>query len=352
MRRILASIALLGCLGTPATATTLLQWLDPSPAAVILGVGKWLTTDREKIYKVRVQCTGVSEEDARNNCFAKAINDAIGSVVVNDSETTGTGENRELTHHELINYSSGWVHDYQILNKENQASGGVQLTMQVSVQGNAIAARAFGTARATGELDGNRISNVFDSYQKENAAGDNLIDTILRGFPNQAFTVTMGKPDYKIDSNRDMYLNVNFSVEWNKGYVTAMGEVLDVTGKNVADPTFWALLKTKSHNSNGAYYKFDRRRGDRLLQGLTGAGPQLLLWFGDRKAGCYNIPELSGLTQGSNVPANKMIQPSGNGVTINSWLELKSRITVRIAADQLNSLGNPKLEVVDQSLCL
>ena len=318
MRCVLASIALLGCLATPATANT--SWLQPSPAAIILGAGKWLTTKREKVYTVRVKCTGLNREDARNNCFAKAINDAVGSVVVNDSETSGTGKDRDLTYHELLNYSSGWVHDYQIINKEIASSGDVQLTMDVSVQGNAVANRAFGKARATGELDSNRISTMLKSHQNENANGDKLINSVLRGFPHQAFLVKLGKADYTIDANRDMNLSINFSVAWDKNYVNAMRDVLDSTGRNVTDATFWTQLKTKPSNNNGTYHRFDTIRGNLILQGLTAPGPQLRLSFGNYNAGCYNVAELSGLTQGSNVPVNKMIQPTGNGVTINSWL--------------------------------
>ena len=352
MQRMLTTLALLGCLiATPVTANSISVLLQPSPAAIVLVAGKWLTTEREKVYKVRVQCTGVNEKSARNNCFAKAINDAVGSVVVSDSETSGTGIDRDLTYHELLNYSSGWVHDYEILSKENTANN-VQLTMNVSVQGNAVADRAFGNSRSTGELDSNRISTLFESYQEENAAGDKLIDSMLRGFPHQAFAVKLGKADYTIDANRDMILSINFSVAWDKNYVNAMEDVLEYTGRNVADATFWTQLKTRASSKNGTYHRFDNIRGNLILQGLTAPGPQLLLSFGKYTAGCYNVPELSGLTQGSNVPVTKMIQPSGNGVTINSWLELQSSITIKLDAAQLNELGNPKLAVVNQRQCL
>jgi len=352
VQRVLTTMALLGCIfTTPVTANSVSILLQPSPAAIILVAGRWLTTKREKVYKVRVQCTGVDEQVARNNCFAKAINDAVGSIVVSDSETSGTGKDRDLSYHELLNYSSGWVHDYEILNKENTANS-TQLTMNVSVQGNAVADRAFGKSRSTGELDGNRISTMFESYQEENAAGDKLIDLILRAYPQRAFDVAIGKAGYNVDADRNMILNVNFSVKWNKDYVAAISEVLETTGRNTTNATYWAQLKTRSSNKNGTYHRFDNIRGQRLVQGLTSPGPQLLLTFGNLTAGCYNIPELSGLTQGTNMPATKMIQPTGQGVVINSWLELQSSIAVTVSADQLNNLGNPKLQVVNQKQCL
>ena len=155
MQRVLTTMALLGCIfTTPVTANSVSILLQPSPAAIILVAGRWLTTKREKVYKVRVQCTGVDEQVARNNCFAKAINDAVGSIVVSDSETSGTGKDRDLSYHELLNYSSGWVHDYEILNKENTANS-VQLTMNISVQGNAVADTII-TIVASGRLVGVR----------------------------------------------------------------------------------------------------------------------------------------------------------------------------------------------------
>ena len=63
------------------------------------------------------------------------------------------------------------------------------------------------------------------------------------------------------------------------------------------------------------------------------------------------MPELSGLTQGSRMAQNKMVQPSGNGTIINGWLELQSHIEVEITQADAPYVQNARIHVVNINQC-
>ncbi len=70
---------LLGC-SAPAIAVP--SWVIPSPITIAIQVGKWLQSNDEEVYYVRVQSKGSTEGEARTEAFRLAVDQAVGSLLI------------------------------------------------------------------------------------------------------------------------------------------------------------------------------------------------------------------------------------------------------------------------------
>ena len=183
---------------------------------------------------------------------------------------------------------------------------------------------------------------VFFNHTKQDAQ----LDTVIDNFPHNAFDVTIKAPTYP-NQNRRTYMKLDFTVGWNNSYLRQLTNV--VTQSSNPAGKGWAKIVGKKHWTTPGYnVQLDKTSSDKLMRGLYRTGPQLLVRVGNRSLGCYNVPELSGLTQGR-MAQHKMVQPNGNGTIINGWLEISTSIQFEIQPN--DDIGNTRIFVVNQNQC-
>jgi hypothetical protein len=183
---------------------------------------------------------------------------------------------------------------------------------------------------------------VFYNHAKQDAQLDNVISQ----YPHRAFDVYIKSPTYP-NQNRRTYMRLDFTVGWNTNYLNQLTNAVSQS----ADPggQGWAKFITKKHWTTPGYdVKLDMTSSNKLMRGLYRAGPQLMVRVGNRSLGCYNVPELSGLTQGR-MAKHKMVQPNGNGTIINGWLEIATSIQFEITPQ--DDIGAVRIFVVNQNQC-
>ena len=183
----------------------------------------------------------------------------------------------------------------------------------------------------------------------QHTQGDAKLDAVIKGYPHRAFNVTIARPTFP-NRNRRTYMNIEFVVRWNQSYLNQLYNVVaantDPGGKGYAK-----FIYQKHWTTPGYDVKLDMTSSNKLMRGLYRAGPQLKVTVGNRSLGCFDLPELSGLTQGSRMAQNKMVQPSGNGTIINGWLELQSHIEVEITQADAPYVQNARIHVVNINQC-
>ena len=183
---------------------------------------------------------------------------------------------------------------------------------------------------------------VFFNHTKQDAN----LDAVLSQFPHNAFDVYIKSPTYP-NKNRRTYMKLDFTVGWNDGYLNNL--YTTVASMNTRQGAGFAKFINKKHWTTPGYdVQLDMTASNKLMRGLYRAGPQLLVRVGNRSLGCYNVPELSGLTQGR-MAKHKMVQPNGNGTIINGWLEFTTSIQFEITPD--DDIGNVRIFVVNQNQC-
>ena len=129
--------------------------LLPSPLSVILMVGRWLAEPGQpRVYYIRVQARGTTESEARREAYKRAIEEAIGSLVASESVVV----NQELKRREIIEYSSGYIDRFKVLNQYHDGRHFV-VDMDVWVKHSQIADRLLVKSESSGKIDGLRIQD-------------------------------------------------------------------------------------------------------------------------------------------------------------------------------------------------
>ena len=197
---------------------------------------------------------------------------------------------------------------------------------------------------------GKTAKQIYQQENQNNKYHDGQVDRILSQFPQMAFDVATNPVRLSV-RNRQMVADISFTVNWNMNYLYKLNTIL----RNASDArsaTHWATLYTEKHWGAGhSSFKFDKIRGEKVMYGLVRPGPQLMLTLGGRQLGCWDIPELSGRTQGSRQAKVKMIHPMGNGVKINGFLEIKSRISLVVSPEDADNIGQARISVVNIRQC-
>ena len=214
----------LGLISNPAKSA-IPEWIIPSPITIAIQVGKWIISrdTNEDVFYVRVQSTGNSESAARTEAFRLAIDQAVGSLLISETEI----QNGKVARHNVINYNSGYVHDFEYVNIHRQ-NNQVTLQIDVYVSKSKIAERLAVQGQIEGELQGGRIAEAFKSIQQEQQTGDQLLDAVLNDFPHKAFDINNINIVYT-NPNRQPTLNVAFETQWIPKYITAFKEALSNT---------------------------------------------------------------------------------------------------------------------------
>ena len=182
-------------------------------------------------------------------------------------------------------------------------------------------------------------SPVFYNHAKQ----DRMLDNVISQYPHRAYTVTIASPTYP-NHNRRTYMKIPFVVSWNQSYVDQLYNA--VASSQNPGGAGWAKFVNKKHWTTPGYdIKLDMTSSNKLMRGLYRAQPMLQVRIGSRSLGCFDIPELSNTSQ----RRTHMVQPSGNGTVINSWLELQSHITVEISPN--DDIGNARIFVVSSKEC-
>jgi len=294
MRRLAIGVLALGiALGSVQAAPA---WWMPSPLSIVLTVGSWMKKDRVEVFYVRVQAHGRDEADARDQAFRLAVNQAVGSLLLSHTEI----RDGEVARRDIINYSSGHIHDFEILKREHR-DGGILLQADVWVRKSQIADRLLNESRAAGSVEGGRISAQISSFQDQKARADQVIQAVLDDYPKRAFDVSVERTQVVVEG-RDTVLIVPVIIGWNQLYLNSMREALRTVNPR---PDCQSWINSCQNNlftvrigrdrvadfedHNAMFWLFDR--------GITQKNPHALLTLINSSGrpiyrACFRVPEL------------------------------------------------------------
>lgn len=221
MRRHLAAAALAMMLVLPVSAN---DWWMPSPISIALTVGQWLMKDREQVYYLQVRSQGRDEKHARDQAFRLAVEQAIGALVLAETEV----RRGEVSRNDIISYSSGFVHDFKILERR-QVNGAQEIVIDVWVARSHLADRLLSTSRTDAVVEGGRVSQQIESFQHSRDQGDRVLATVLADFPDRAFAIKLGKTQVLVNEFRQPMLSIWVDITWSARYLRALDEAVKHT---------------------------------------------------------------------------------------------------------------------------
>lgn len=171
----------------------------------------------------RVIGNGRTLDEAKTDGFNSAIEFAVGFVILSDKEA----KNDKLVRDDIAKHSAGYIDDFKIIDQMN-TSRGVTVVMDVEVKSSKIAERMLNRGKIEGTLEGEKLSDQYNSYLNERKTGDKFIKNVLSSYPRNAFNIEQGKTEFKLDANRNSVIIIPYKVSWNYEWVVALKESLSV----------------------------------------------------------------------------------------------------------------------------
>jgi hypothetical protein len=216
----LVAIALVLTLVGPVQAQT----TPMSTASVVLSVVRIalnLGSGRQDYVQVDVVAEGATVEQARSEGFRTAVNQAVGSVVATQTQT----QNQQLIRDEIVNYSSGFVDRFEILEQQNLGAR-TQLKMRVWVAESRLAHRLLAQSYDSQSVPGGRIGAQVESLLEERQQGDRLIEAVMVDYPHRAFDVRIGKSRVNFDDYRRASIVTDVTIRWDTRFTDAVRDTL------------------------------------------------------------------------------------------------------------------------------
>jgi hypothetical protein len=198
-----------------------------STASVVLSVIRIainLGSGKQDYVQVDVVSEGVTVEQARLEGFRTAVNQAVGSVIVTQTQT----QNQRLVRNEIINYSSGFVDRFEILEQQDLGNR-VRLKMRVWVAESRLAHRLLGRSIDNQAVPGDQLSAQISTLIQERQTGDQLVAAVMRDFPDQSFVVNAKKSQVKFNEYRQAVLEVSVTLGWDQNWADSLFEALNRT---------------------------------------------------------------------------------------------------------------------------
>lgn len=228
MKRLTAVAAVI--LALNCEAQTAINLLAPSPVGIVLSVGTWIheINSRSRVYLVQVKGIGRTEAEARKEGFKVAVENAIGTLVLSESQIS----NQEVSRRDIIEYSSGFVSKYTVLEKQ-QHQGQVIVFMDVYVSESKIANRLMNKSENVSVVEGNQLYATVSTLQNQTRNGDRVIDAVLNDYPSKAFNIQNQPVSLVRNQDRTISIHIPYTMQWNKDYVRSLGEAISITNEGV-----------------------------------------------------------------------------------------------------------------------
>lgn len=233
----------------------------PNPLGIVLSAGEWIMSFRNKVYYIEVAGDGATPEQARQNGFRLAVEQAIGSLISSEAEV----QNGRLIRDEIINYSAGYVDRFEIVSTSPHGSG-TRVVMKVWVGRSALANRLLNESKVEGEVDGATAAVSLSSTLHEKVAGDKLLQSVLNDFPRRAYDIEIGRSRVVLNANRQAQLEIPFSIRFSQHYLDSLwaalvasqnkqGTIAEIT---LQSPGFFSAGGTVKYSDDEKFYLLSR----------------------------------------------------------------------------------------------
>lgn len=369
MKRFIAALICIQVFCCNLSRAGVVEVIAPNPLTAIILVAKLLTIDLDPIYYVRVESSGRTESEARKEAFKAAVEYAVGATVT--SSTSVDLAKQQVKRNEIVSYSAGYVNDFKIIGKSSN-NGVVTLVVDVWIKKSKIADRLLGESKTSGVVEGQRLQAQHQSLQDERKAGDQLLQTVLRDFPSKSFVVKTKPTKSYFDDNRNLILEIPYTVSWNQNYLealleafsktaaTTLGQCSQVASEQCGSYRGIVSIKTRPGNKGWetTYAYNDDRQFSLIKDHLHRAGTSALVTISDsadrvRYQKCHNYALLEGSYQAT-IPSERLVQVGHeNQILINGYVTMEP--VVRLVFSEQNSqpagLDKVNVTIVHSAIC-
>ena len=324
----------------------------PSPLGIVLTVGQWIfLTDNKRVYYIEVAGRGPTEQQARNNGFRLAVEQALGTLISSETEV----QNGRIVRDEIISYAAGFVDRFEIVSTRT-VDNEVEVAMKVWVGRSALADRLLNRSEKSGEVDGATASVRLQTLNQERATGDAILQQVLNDFPKRAFDIDL-KPADVLRHNRSARMELTFTLSWNKDYLRSLWTALEATSQRTSNPVTSIYLASGGwFGGFGGQARFDdTHKWSLLVNRMVGIRPAVLATVrGAHRqvlySACYTYQELDHLPQ-YHINDNRFVRYGSNFAQIMGSYKMRSTVEVPINPAVLHQITTVDVDVVPHAQC-
>lgn len=325
MRKFLAAlvcaVAVSAQAQVPVTPAGLLM---PSPLGMVITVGSWIFQGKQKLYYIEVEGRGATQQEARENGFRLAVEQAIGTVIASETEV----RQGRISRDEIISYAAGHVDHFEIV---SATANTVQ--MKVWVARSVISERLLIKSETDGSIPGERASVAVGTINYANSQGDRLTGAVLRDWPHRSFDVRVDPSTVTQDSYRRAVLTIPVVVALNDTYADSLYAAMQIRRNQPVDSV----------------------RLQQLYTALVGSEPTLEITILNRQQQrlqiqCYSVPELNHQVS-YQVPDQYFVEFRNQYLVMNTRLKLSVPIQMPVTSQSLEAMDSVKARIVRKSDC-
>jgi len=199
-----------------------------------ISAGRWLLKDRVEVYYLRVQGAGANQAEAREQAFRLAVAQAIGTLLVSETEL----RDGRIVREEIIAHGSGMIHDFSVI-ETGIAAGTHLVVLDAWVAKSEIANRVLSRSKDAGRIEGERLSQQIDSFKETRRSGDNLVRAVLSDFPSRSFRVSLEKTRVVSDRERVLRLIVPVRLTWDSAWLKSLTEAAEGASHQPGCHSWW-----------------------------------------------------------------------------------------------------------------
>lgn len=332
-----------------------LQAFLSMPWSLGIHLAQWMTKEDKKVFYVEVTADGASLEEARQQAFRMAVEQAVGVIVSSETEM----DNQRIQRDEIITYASGYVSEYKLVD-QMQRSNRIWVKMQVWVSSNHLRDRLLNRSRDTGRAEGGRVSEQISSFQHGRGQADRLLESVLRDYPQRAFNISMQYTRVVMDADRQAYLQIPFDIAWSPRYTVSLAEAIRSVNQR-SDCGGWlntwkdSCQRSRSRITVAGFtgYFDDDRAFDLMHQHMLISRPVIRIRIKDQSnkiafQDCFDMPELSQTTYS---PKPFVALGAGQVDIDTGRAPIATHISLPLANLPVKRLDRIEIEAVRQQQC-
>ncbi len=324
-----------------------LATLIPAIFAVIIAVIP--AHAAEETVSITVTAEAETVEQARDIAFRDAVSRVVGAVIASNSHV----QDSEVAKHEIINYSSGYVYQYQLVNAVPTLDG-VSATFDIQVRSSRLADRLLGSSSGAGVVNGNQASQQIATFQYQGQQGQRILDSVLADYPQRAFSITLGNSQIILNRQNTPHLLVPITLQWDQNYTNSLAEAVQRIADRTKCGNWFVGCQSYSRvhvgnrsgyfNSNAVYEKMHLsmfyKRSPRLMLSITDGFQSLI-------SSCYNLPELDNQSWAS----WRFAESGTNTVVINSEAIKQFELHIPLTEHPVEQFKNLTVQVIPNNQC-
>ena len=172
-----------------------------------------------------VEGNGKTVDEAKNDAFKKAIEQAVGVAVMTQRES----KNKELVKQYILTHSAGYVERYEILTKNMTSSNPARYKVSVEVwvrTGTMVDDYALYQSTSASDIDGERAATNYRTHKDAVDSAVATVNAVLDDWPEKAYDVEVQPIQIYSNNAGKPVVQVDYNYSWSSKYLRSLAQVL------------------------------------------------------------------------------------------------------------------------------